>query len=367
MHVMEIVSGHNLNGAVLHCRLVIRELLARGHRVTLVCRPGARIAEDVAGERLEVVFSELRRWPPDELRRIASIARRTGVEVLHTHLSRAHFFGVLLRWFSGLPSVATAQSRLIQAHWLLNDLVIAASEATRKFHRRYNLVRADRIVTIHNFIDDARIAAVTAADRQRIRREVGADNGTILVGVLGSVDHRKSQHDLVHVLPQLLTESPNTRVLLAGVAGPEWYMERLHADAERLGVAHAVRWLGHRDDVPDVLAALDIFVLPSREEQLPLSILEAMYTGLPVVGTTVGGVPECVEPGRNGFLVRPGDRRALGEALGALIRDPALRRRMGEAGRETVRRRFSIQSQVAAIEAALQDVVRRRGPQSRAA
>ena len=147
MHVMEIVSGRRPNGAIVHCQILSRELVRRGHRVTVVCRRGAWIGEQLESDcvGVEIVESELDRWPFDELRRVAAIVGEREVDVVHTHMSRAHAFGALLRWFGGVPSVATAHCRHIQLHWMLNDYVIAASEATRRYHRRYNLVGSRRI------------------------------------------------------------------------------------------------------------------------------------------------------------------------------------------------------------------------------
>ena len=166
MNIMEIISGTRVNGAILHCLLLSRELARRGNTVTLVCLPGAWIGEQAAGEGIEVVHSDLHRWPMDELRRIGRVVRQRKIDVIHTHISRANFFGILLRWFGGVPSVATAHSRHIQLHWMFNDRVIAVSEATRRYQRWHNFVRAGRIETIYNFIDHGRLASVPADARR---------------------------------------------------------------------------------------------------------------------------------------------------------------------------------------------------------
>ena len=165
MNIMEIISGTRVNGAILHCLLLSRELARRGNRITLVCRPGSWIGERAAEDGIEVVRSDLHRWPVNELRRLAGIVRQRKIDVIHTHTSRSNFFGVLLRWFSGAPSVATAHSRHLQLHWMFNDRVIAVSEATRHYHRAQNFVRASRIETIHNFIDYPRLLAVPSDAR----------------------------------------------------------------------------------------------------------------------------------------------------------------------------------------------------------
>ena len=121
-----------LAGTVIEARAteLREELAARGHGVTLVCRPGAWIEHELRGGPVDVVLSDLHRWPTDELRRVAALVDARAIDVVHTHMSRAHFFGVLLRWFSDVPVVATAHNRRIQPHWMFNDGVIAVCEVS---------------------------------------------------------------------------------------------------------------------------------------------------------------------------------------------------------------------------------------------
>ena len=360
MRIMEIVSGAGMNGAIQHCLLLSRELARRGNAVTVVCHPESWIARQLAADPVEQVASDLHRWPPDELRRVARIVRERGIEVMHTHMSRAHFFGVLLRWLTGIPSVATAHSRLIQLHWMFNDLVIAVSEATRRYHCSHNLVRPRRTVTIPNFIDDRRVARVPADARARVRASLGIGDDCLLAGAVGAATPRKGLLYLVRALPAILAAVPQARLAIVGGAVDAAYVAAVQAEAARLGVDSKILWTGHRDDVDHFMAAMDLCVLASLEEGFPLTILEAMAAGLPVVATAVGGVPECVVPGQTGLLVPPADPGALAEAIVELLRDPARCRRLGCAGRDRVRNHFSTDGQVAAIEAAVRRVASRR-------
>jgi glycosyltransferase involved in cell wall biosynthesis len=360
MNIMEIVSGTRVNGAMVHCLLLSRELARRGHAVTLICLPGAWIGSQAAGAGIEVVRSDLHRWPTDELRRIAQLVRQRQIDVVHTHISRAHFFGVLLRWFGGVPSVATAHSRHIQLHWMFNDRVIAVSEATRRYERMYNFVRAGRIETIHNFIDYGRLAAVPSEARQRVRQSLGIGAETPLLGIVGNVIPRKGLLYLVRALPQILAAVPDARLLVVGGRERGVYAGRVRAAAGQCGVGDAILWTGHRGDIDELLAALDLYVLPSLEESLPLSVLEAMAAGLPVVASAVGGIPECVVAGETGLLVPPARSEPLAGAIVELLTDPARRRRFGEAGRRRVQERFSAESQAPSIEAAFARVIRGR-------
>lgn len=358
MHIMEMTSGTDCNGAVRHCLLLARELVRRGNRVTLVCRPGAWIGDQFPDGSVEVVRSDLHRLPLDELRRLASVVRQRGIEVIHTHMSRAHFFGVLLRWFSGTPCAATAHSRYLQIHWPLNDLVIAVSEATRRFHRRWNLVPAGRIETIHNFVDPEALAPVPESARDEVRAEWLVPPQVRLVGILGNVIPRKGHLYLVRALPRVLAAVPSAWLVIVGSELSRRYVARVKATAECLGVAKRILWVGPRSDIRRVLAALDLCVLASVEESLPMVLLEAMAAGLPVVATAVGGVPECIRPGETGLLVPPADAGALAEAIITLLANPARCRAFGQAGVAWVRQHFSPEGQVPRIEAALARIAR---------
>ena len=138
---------------------------------------------------------------------------------------------------------------------------------------------------------------------------------------------------------------------------------RLEEEIEALGLSGRVRLAGERRDVPELLAAADVFVLPSASEGLPVSVLEAMAAGLPVIASRVGGVPEQVSDGETGLLVEPGDPSDLTAALDRLIADPSLRRRLGAAGRARAEQAFDLDPfRRAHVELYSRELARRRLP-----
>jgi L-malate glycosyltransferase len=357
MRIMQIVSGRGVNGAITHCLMLARALAARGHEITLVCRPGAWIGEQQL-DGIEVFHSTLNRWPLSELRRVAQATRDRQIDVVQTHMSRAHFFGVLLRWFGGVPSVATAHCRKIQLHWALNDRIIAVSEATARFHRRVNLVPRRKMEVVHNFLDDQGFSTISPAIRLAARAQFGLKSHHVAIGTVGEVCPRKGQLYLVQAMSELLRQVPEARLLLIG-GGYSKHIADVRQEVDRLGLADAVTFCGQRSDIRNLLAALDIYTLASIEESFPLSTLEAMAAGLPLVTTTAGGLAECVVNGETGFLVRPRDPHALAEALIDVATDMSLRARFGAAGLVRARTHFSAAAQTPHIEAALARVVRR--------
>lgn len=350
MRIMEIISGTAVNGAAANCRDISRELHRRGHEIVLVCRPNSWIADQLAHDGIEIIESELYRWPTDQLRRIAQVIRERDIEVVHTHMSRANFFGILLRRLFGIRAcVATAHNRYVQLHWMFNDRVIAVSEATRAFHRRYNLVRDRRIDVVPNAIDDERFHHVPREEGLAVREELGIPMDAKLIGVLGDVIPRKGLIHLVRAMPSILAQHPDAHLLCAGHAQRD-YATQVRDEVKQLGIHRKITWAGPRSDVDRIFAALDVYALPSLEENMPLAILEAMASGLPVVSSAVGGIPECVLDGQTGFLVPPAQVTQLANALNRLLTSADLRRDFGRAGRELVRERFSIRTQIQRIE-----------------
>jgi glycosyltransferase involved in cell wall biosynthesis len=215
------------------------------------------------------------------------------------------------------------------------DAAIAVSRATGRDWIERTHIPARRVVTVYNGIDPDRFARQRS--RADARRHLGLPEDALVVGGLGRLDEAKGFAYRIAAAARLQGEVPNLVVAIAG-EGP--LRKSLENEAAQLGVAQRVRFLGFQRDVQLTLDALDVFALPSLSEALPYAVLEAMACGLPVVGTTVGGVPEIIVPGETGFLVPPCNPNALAERLRILLRDADLRARMGMVGRERVIRHF---------------------------
>ena len=359
MRIMEIISGRSINGAIIVCLATARLLRAQGHEVTVVCRPGAWIGEQLKLDDIHVEYCDLRRWPPRDLQQVLGVIRERSIDVLHTHMSSAHFFGVLLRQLSGTPCVATAHNRLFQLHWVFNDYVIAVSDAVRRYHHRYNLVPNSRMEVVHNFVDVQRFARVRCDEGLLLREELGIPADARLLTVVGDVIPRKGLLYVARALPELQRHFPNIHLLSLGTNKTE-YGDKIRAELDSLGLAGHVTWGGLRRDVERVLAATDVFVLASVEEAMGIAILEAMSASLPVVATRVGGIPECVSHEETGLLVPPADPAALAQAIHRLLSDDSLRARFGARGLEIVQDRFSQESYTQRVEEILRRVAKPR-------
>jgi len=218
---------------------------------------------------------------------------------------------------------------------------IAVSEDLASYLRRDIGVRAAQVHQLDHGVDSERFA-VPGTDRCRQALPAGfLPPDGLLVGTVGRLAGVKDQQSLLAAFAQLRSAAPDLapRLRLALVGdGPE--RAALAAQAVALGIADATWFAGDRSDVPALLAALDLFALPSLAEGISNTVLEAMASGVPVVATDVGGNPELVKPGVNGVLVPVGDAAALAQALLVLLRDDTGRRDMGRQAREWVSERF---------------------------
>ena len=230
------------------------------------------------------------------------------------------------------------------------DRLIAVSAGLRRTYLRIG-VSAELFATVHNGI----APLIHRMPRDEARRALGLDLDQPVVMTLGRLTHMKAQWQLVDAVPDLVTRFPELAVVLLG-DGP--LAATLVERAAALGVADVVRFPGHRREGRLLLAAADVFVLPSRYEGLPLVALEAMEAGLPVVATRVVGNAEVVVDGVTGALVPFGRPAMLGAALGTLLADPGLRRRQGAAGRRRYLARFTRDRMAADTAAVYEELLR---------
>ncbi len=295
-------------------------------------------------------------------RRIAGEVRRRRLEVLHAHQYGPYFYAALARLAGGRrarlvltehgrhhPDVVPARRRWANRLLLgrLADAVNACSEfSARALVEREGLgsgIGKGRVEVIPNGVDLARFRP--AEDVAGARRALGLAPDAALVVCVARFHPVKDHETLLRAFTGVVGERPECALVLVG-DGPE--RPRLEALAEGLGLGERVRFLGVRGDVREILRAADLFALTSLSEAAPLTLLEAMATGLPVVATAVGGVPEIVRDGVEGRLVPRGDPPAVATAILELLRDRGRAAEMGRAGRARVEARYRLEDTVAA-------------------
>ena len=265
---------------------------------------------------------------------LGSHVRRTRPDVIHTHLFDADLVGTLVARVCGVRCCSTIHSATFfearRHRWRYRCLALLVS---RFFPVSQSLsdvlvqrcrVPAARVRVIRNGIDMTRFAPSPARD--------GAVTRGPIIGTLARLIPSKGIRILLDAMPHLLQKYPEA-LLLVGGGGEE--QEALERQARALGIPDRVVFVGPVQDPRDFYRRLDLFVLPSLDEAFGLVVLEAMAMGLPVIGTRVGGVPEVLTHGVNGWLVEPGDSAVLAAGLRTLWADPVLRRQVAEEGRRT--------------------------------
>jgi glycosyltransferase involved in cell wall biosynthesis len=341
-----ITDSHEPSGVGEQMLALGATLRARGSRVLFICTPsasGGRYIDRAAGLGLETLAVDWGR--PRARQRFAEWVSARRVDVCHVHAGIA--------WESlDIPAAARIAGvpvvvRTEHLPYLLTD---------ESDHARYTaaLRHVDKIVCVsHGARDSFIIAGVPAsaitviyngiearpADRDRVRVLLGLDALAPMVLTVARYTPQKGHRTLLDAVPSVLAREPQARFAWVGTGPLEATM---HEMVRKQGLDRHVLLLGQRDDVPDFMAAADLFALPSLFEGLPLAVLEAMAAALPVVASRVCGTEEAVQDGVTGLLVEPGNPEALAFCLSELLSKPQWAAQLGARGRERVEQAFSL-------------------------
>jgi glycosyltransferase involved in cell wall biosynthesis len=297
------------------------------------------------------------------VRSLAALVGSSGADLAHSFLVGANAYAYAATRLAGLRRLVVssrttmpmpARSRRLVHRWVFGhaERIIANSETVRDFTAGYYGAPPSRIRVVRNGVD-LEAYREAAGSRETVRAALGIARDALLVGTLGRLSREKNLELFVDLAAALSREIPGSRFVIAGEGPHRAAVERAVKAASLEG---ALRLAGAREDVPDFLSALDLFVLTSDTEGLPNAIMEAMAAGLPVVATDVGGVREVVTEGETGHLVPRGRLVPLLGAARSLLGDDALRRRMGEAGRRRIAVEFSAGRMVSATAAVYEEV-----------
>jgi glycosyltransferase involved in cell wall biosynthesis len=244
-----------------------------------------------------------------------------------------------------MPAYQAVADRVLAG---FTDRAIAVSRSTRDFLVRERFVPAPRVRLVWNGAPLDEFAPVSRERVRQVRRELGIDEGALVVGAIGRLNAQKGHTHLLDAAPAVVAAHPDVRFLIVGDGD---LRQPLEEQARRLGLSGRVEFAGHRTDVPDLLGAIDVLAIPSLYEGTPLTLFEAMAAGKAIVSSAVDGCAEVLEDGRTAVLVPPGDAKALAGALVDLFGDGARRRALSEAARAASR-----QYDIATCVAQMQDV-----------
>jgi len=366
--VLRVIARLNVGGPALHVAYLSAGLASRGYDTTLVAGTVGRGEESMAfvaeqaGVRIVTLAGLSREISPlqDTLAvlRLARLIRRVRPTILHTHTAKAGTVGRVAALLAGRARpplvVHTFHGHVLRGYFSparsaffrvleralarVTTVLVAVSPEVRDDLVSLGVAPAEKFAVIRLGIElEERVRP--AQPRDEVRRRLGLPPERFVVGWLGRMTGVKQTSDLLDALGALRERGIDASLLLVG-DGPDRvaFEER----ARELGLIRHCLFLGYQEDVASWYAAMDAVALPSGNEGTPVTVIEALAAGRPVAAYAVGGVPDVVREGVDGFLVPPGDTAALADRLADLAADPALRARMGAAGRERVLERYGV-------------------------
>ena len=369
IRVLRVIARLNMGGPALHVAYLSAGLKERGYDTTLVAGSLAVGEESMAAvaEQLGVpivTVPELHREisPVRDLRAVyhlAGLIRELRPQILHTHTAKAGTIGRLAAMLAGNAAppivVHTFHGHVLRGYFgpvrsnlfrLLERFLatrttalVAVSPEVRDDLVALGIAPPEKFTVVRLGIElDERVAATV--DGVETRRLLGIAPDRFVVGWIGRMTGVKRTDDVLLAVRRLRDRGVDALLCMVG-DGPD--RESVERRAHQLGIVRDSLFLGYQEDVAQFYAAFDALILPSANEGTPVSAIEALAGGRPVVATDVGGVPDVVRDGVDGFLVEPGDVDAMADRLARLAADADLRRRMGEAGAESVRERYAVE------------------------
>lgn len=338
-----------IGGAEEHLLTVLKNLdLTQYNPIVCCIREKGVIGEEIENRGIAIISlnRKSKSWDFRIVMDILKIIQTKNIQLIHTHLYHANMYGRIAALISKIPAVVTEHNvypkyklRRRILNWFLakkSKKIIAVSEMVKKDITVRDWIKPSKIEVIYNGIDIDRFPS--AITKEEARQKLGVPTDCFLIGTIGRLTDQKGQIYLINTIGIIKGIIPEIKLLLAG-SGP------LESDLKSIvstkGLNEYVKFLGARRDIPDILKAMDVFVFPSLWEGLPMVLLEAMASSLPVVATSVGGITEILRNGINGIIVPPRNEGALVQAIIGLSKDKAKLKLLGEIGKKTVEDKFT--------------------------
>ncbi len=314
----------------------------KGWRVIIACQPGSGIQREAQKAKFDCfTFTMKNSTDTKAVRELIKLFKREAVDLTVTHSS-------IDSWLSGWAGcLARPKPVIVRVRHLaggihtrlvytkLCDAIVAVSKDIERHMVENKGIRADKIHIIHSGIDTAKFNLPEKPTH--LRKRWGVKPEEVLIGTVAVLRNKKGHRFLIRAAVDVLKQHPDTKFLFVG-GGPKETEIRQEIAAK--GLRNKFILTGTRQDIPEILNSMDIFVLPSQMEALGQAIAEAMAAGLPVVASNVGGIPELALDGKTGYLVPHSDSKALASAINKLLANPRTAKEMGQAGQKYVQQKF---------------------------
>lgn len=375
--ILRVIARLNVGGPALHVAYLTAGLADRGYATTLVAGTLARGEESMAGvaeargvgiEALPALHREIGPLRDAQaILRLARLMREERPTILHTHTAKAGAVGRIAALLAGSARppiiVHTFHGHVLRGYfnplttlgfrtlerWLarISTALIAVSPEVRDDLVRLGVAPASKFTVVRLGIELDERTGSDDASRLETRRQLGVAGDAFVVGWVGRMTAVKRTDDVVRALRGLVDRGVDAYLCLVGDGPDRDHLERY---AHELGVVKRCLFLGYQDDVARFYGAIDALLLPSVNEGTPVSVIESLAAERPAVATRVGGTPDVIRDGVDGFLVDVGDTEGLSDRLAELAADPDRRARMGAAGRERVITRYAVERLVDDID-----------------
>jgi len=357
MNILYLTTHLNIGGITSYVFSLSKGLKKRGHNV-YIASGGGELLERFYAEGIPCVTIPIRTKSEAHipkilasLTRALSVAREKNIQVIHSNTRVTQVLGSLLHTRSGIAHISTCHGffrprlfRRLFPCWGLR--VIAISEAVKNHLVQDFGVPKESIAVVHNGIDIRRFKYRNFKPRAQAKKEFGLDEGPV-VGIIGRLSDVKGHIYLIEAMQSVLKEIPAAQLFIVGEGRMECHLRDKSA---RLGIEGRVRFVRSVLDTAAALCAMDVFVMPSLEEGLGLSLMEAMAAGIAVIGSRIGGIPSLIQHGQNGLLVEPADSRQLSSAILQVLRDQSAAEAMASRAQAFIEENFSEEEMVIQTE-----------------
>ena len=353
MNVLFLSTHLNAGGIARYILTLTKGLVNCGHRVYVATSGGEWVDELMAGGASHQTFSIRTKSELDPriygaLKPLARWTRENRIDVIHAQTRITQVMAAFLSRMTQRPYLSTCHgffkrrlSRRIFPCW--GKMVIAISEPVKEHLLKDFALAPEKVVVIHNGVDLNRFPLIDEHLRRQKRRELGLEDHHQVIGIIARLSDVKGHDILLRAMKKLIKGNLLARLLIIGTGSREEPLKRMTRELE---INDYVRFLPIIDDTPSMLSMLDVFVMPSRQEGLGLSVMEAQAVGLAVVASRVGGLVSLIEDGRTGLLVPPENADALSKAIGLLLNHREKAREMGLAARRFIEEKFSAKAMV---------------------
>lgn len=370
LNIVQTCFSVSWGGLEIQALEISRQLRLRGHVVWLACVGRSRLEEAARDEGIRTVPLKVRGYVhPVAVARLTRLIRHERIDVVHCQHSKDIATLVPARLLSGrrcpiilskrVGSYISKKDLFHQFTYSHVDRVLAISDVIHRNVIDTTPVSPERVITLHDAVDTEHFSPARVG-ATGVRKEFGFDGKTLVVGFVGRFSPGKGHEEFLEAAARLTQRHTTMRFLVAGEAshGEQAYEQHIRSKATALALDEVLTFTGYRRDVPELMAAFDIFAFPSHAEAFGVVLIEAMAMERPVVSTNCDGVVDIVVDGETGIYVNPKDAGQLADAIDRLARDPALRVRMGKAGRARVEELFSQRRQIDRLEGLYRELLR---------